>query len=377
MEKNLQGIILAAGKSTRFNTGRSKLLEVICGREMILYPINLLNELGIPPILVVGYQKDQIIDLLDSKKINCDFVIQEEQLGTGHALLCTKAKWSKDNILIMNGDMPLISSKLIEDLYSKHINTKAKLSFVVAQNMDPFLAHSYGKVIKDNDGIKIVEVKDLKGDPSDYSCINAGIYIVKRSFLEESINKINASEVTQEFYLTDLVGLASDKNYTVSTIPAPFDMVRGVNDLKELWAAEQIKRSELISKFMEKGVRFTFAQNVHLDIDVEIGRGTIVYGGVGIMKGTRIGKNCVIGSFTIMQGSSIGDNSRIRPHSFIKNSTIGSNCVVGPFAYIGEESKVADNTIVDKFDKLENENLEIGPFIAATKANVYNNLDEI
>src|SRR5579871_4996801 len=122
MITNVQAIILAAGKATRFGTGKSKLLEKICGQEMILYPTKVFESLSIPTTLVVGYQKESVIDAV--KKAHGDavsFVVQEKQEGTGHAILCSQQTWHKEHILIINGDCPLVTVDIIEQLYAKHI----------------------------------------------------------------------------------------------------------------------------------------------------------------------------------------------------------------------------------------------------------------
>ena len=159
----VQAIILAAGKSTRFNTGRTKLLEKICGQEMILYTTRLLEQLNIPITVVVGYQKDAIQEVITRHHHNSiNFVVQEEQCGTGHALMCTQPIWERENILIMNGDVPLVTTDIIENLYEKHIHSHADISFVIAHNADPVIG-GYGRVVKSENSIKIVEARDFDG----------------------------------------------------------------------------------------------------------------------------------------------------------------------------------------------------------------------
>ncbi len=172
----VQAVILAAGKSTRFNTGRTKLLEKICGQEMILYTTRLLEQLNIPITVVVGYQKDAIQEVITRHHHNSiNFAVQEEQCGTGHALMCSQPIWERDNILIMNGDVPLVTTDIIETLYEKHLHSHADISFVSAHNADP-VTGGYGRVVKTENSIKIVEARDFDGDANEHCCINAGIY---------------------------------------------------------------------------------------------------------------------------------------------------------------------------------------------------------
>jgi len=231
--KNIQAIVLAAGKATRFNTGTTKLTQKICGQEMVLYLTKVLAQMKIPTTLVVGYQKEQVIETV--KQHHGDtitFVTQEEQLGTGHALMCTKPQWDSEHLLILNGDMPLIAQDIIQELYDKHCATQAAMSFVVAHSADP-AGYSYGRVIQKDGSIQIVEAKHFEGDTHEHCFVNAGIYIISRSFLESAITEIKKNEKSKEFYITDLVKIAGDHKKTVSTTLASFDRIRGVNDLQD------------------------------------------------------------------------------------------------------------------------------------------------
>lgn len=348
IKNKLQAIILAAGKSSRFKSNKSKLLEKICGQAMILYPVKLLEQLAIKTTLVVGYQKEQIIDLLEKYRAtkyshnnnnnnlnsqNLEFITQEQQLGTGHALLCTQASWDQEHILILNGDVPLISADLIAQLYQKHLANQAAVSFVIAHNIDPMI-NSLGKILKINQQIKIIEAKDYAQNKAYYQsvtnstnpdedgcCINVGIYLFKTSFLQDSIQKLQKSSVTGEIYITDLVNLASEQNLTVNTVTGPFDNLRGINTMRELWIAEQLKRAEIINYWMDHGVRFFAPQNTHVDLDVTIGAGSYIGAGVELYGATTLGQNCHIASTCIIEDSVLADNTDLKPFSYLQNNS--------------------------------------------------------
>jgi bifunctional UDP-N-acetylglucosamine pyrophosphorylase/glucosamine-1-phosphate N-acetyltransferase len=349
MITNLQAIVLAAGKSTRFNINRTKMLEKICGQEMLLYPLQLLDQLHIPTTVVVGYQKDAIQEIITKKfEDRVHYAVQEEQHGTGHAIVCARDSFKEEHILIMNGDMPLVTAEIIEKLYAKHLETKATVSFIAAHNNDPS-GMTYGRVVKEENKIRIVEAKDFTGDLNDHCCINAGIYIVTKNFLEKNIEVIEKNEVSKEFYFTDIIKIASDQHETITTIVAPFDRIRGINNFQELWAAEQIKRTELIKYWMEHGVRFSVAQNVHIDIDVTIGSGTYIGCGVHIIRGSKIGKDCYIHEFSSIEQTILEDKVTIFSHCIVKNSYIGANAAVGPFAHITHHTTLKENVIIGNF----------------------------
>ncbi len=356
MSTNLQAIILAAGKSTRFNTGNTKLLEPICGLPMILYSIKLFEQLHIPITMVVGYQKDLVRETVNKYQTEeIHFVTQKEKCGTGHAILCARDSWQEEHILIINGDVPLVTKTIIESLYKKHRETNAAISFVTA-HADPSSA-AYGKVIQNENGIKIVEARNFEGDSSQHCCINAGIYIVTKEFLEKNITEIERNEKSKEFYLTDLIKIASDKGYTVSTVSAPFDRIRGINTFQELWATEQIKRSELIKYWMNRGVRFFVAQNVHIDLDVTIGSGSYIGCGVHLLNGTKIGQNCTINAFSSLDKTKIADNVTIDSHCIIKDAIINQGAQVGPFAHIRSNTVLEDNAVIGNFVEVKHSNI--------------------
>ena len=320
--KSVQAVVLAAGRSSRFKTGKTKLVEKICGQEMILYPVSLLVSLKLPVTVVVGFQKE-LVEKTIAKQFPDDviFAHQTEQLGTGHAIACSQESWTRDHILILNGDMPLVNKDIIEKLYEKHISKDAAISFITAHNCDPSAA-GYGRVIKGSDSIEIIEAKEFKGDLSENCCINAGVYLVKRSFLEENLQNLQQSAIAHEWYITDLVKMASDKKLGVETLSAPFDCIRGINTFKELWAAEQIKKSEIIQHWMDHGVHFLIAHNIQIDLNVSIGTGTVIGSAVHLLAGTKVGKNCTIDSFSIVKSSTIKDGATVFSHSVITNATI-------------------------------------------------------
>jgi len=312
-EKNTQAVILAAGSSSRFKTGTSKLLALICGQEMILYPVLLLEHLDIPTTVVVGFQRDKVIEAIRKNTDKPKYIVQKEQLGTGHALLCTQNNWHADNILLLNGDMPLISQDIIENLIAEHINAQAGISFIVSHNTDTSIG--FGRLVEKDGIVRIVEAKHFTYTPEQYPLVNAGIYIINRAFLEKYLNTIQCNEVTNEFYVTDLIELASNNNIPVVPIQVPFDALHGVNTLQQLERAERIKKRELTNYWMAHGVRFENPKNVHIDLSVTIEPGSEIGANVELRGTTRIGKKCHVKAGNILQDKNIEDNTIIEPYS--------------------------------------------------------------
>lgn len=354
--QKFQAIILAAGKSSRFNTGTTKLSVTLCGQEMIAYPAYLLASLHIHQTYVLGFQKETIQEILTQYAIpNVSYVEQKQQLGTGHALLCSQKEWNTEHILVLNGDIPLLTKEILEELITAHEEKQATVSFVTTYSAD-LSAQGLGRVIKKDNSIEIIEARNSQGEDFTQLPLNAGIYLFKKDFLDEALAKITPNEKTGEIYITDLIKYASNRQLPIATTIAPFDYVRGVNTLKELWAAEHIKRSEILTYWMDHGVRFAAALNVCIDLDVEIGSGTFIGTGAVLMRGTRIGKNCIINAFSYLSKTIVHDNVDIKPHSAICNSIIHKGAQIGPFAHLND-SEVQENAIIGNFVELKNSSI--------------------
>lgn len=358
MINDTQAIILAAGKSTRFNTEKIKLAEKICGREMILFLTKLLQTLHIPTVVVVGFQQEVMKNIITAEHGDTiEFVVQEKQEGTGHALACTQPTWRNDHILVMNGDVPFVTAELIISLYEKHITQNAAISFVTSYN-NTATERSYGRVIETDNGISIVEAKDFTGDINKQYPINAGIYLINKNFLEDYISMLNDQNASKEFYITDLVKIASQNNLVVTTTLAPFDTIRGINTLQELFAAEQIKNNELMNYWMSRGVRFSSIDNACIDMDVTIGQRSFIGSGVHIRGNSIIGKDCNIREFSSLENVILEDNVTILPHCIIRNAYIKSGTEIGPFAHLRSNVTIGQDSVIGNFVEIKNSSID-------------------
>jgi bifunctional UDP-N-acetylglucosamine pyrophosphorylase/glucosamine-1-phosphate N-acetyltransferase len=350
MKNTIQAIVLAAGKSTRFNTGRSKLTEPLCGRAMILHVTKMLHNLSINTSLIVGHDKEAVIKCVANHHSDITFIEQNEQQGTGHALMCSKDVWTKDHILVINGDMPLLKEDIIRALYQAHSAKNAALSFVIADydHNEPE-NHSYGRVIISDNRISIVEAKDFTGNIADDLPVNAGVYLIKKQFLMSAISQLTTNNKSNEFYITDLVAIAHGSNYPIVTLKTSFDTVRGINTLFELYVAEQIKRDHLVEYWMKQGVRFASPHNTVVDESVIIGRGTFVGYGTHLTGTTHVGENCTIQPFSILENALLENNVTVHSHSVIKNSVIKKGAQIGPFAHVRNDSIIGTNSAIGNF----------------------------
>jgi bifunctional UDP-N-acetylglucosamine pyrophosphorylase / glucosamine-1-phosphate N-acetyltransferase len=357
IQKDLQAIILAAGKSTRFATGSSKLLAPLCGQPMIVYPARLFHDLGIEITVVTGHEKEDVESAL-SKHItsNIQFAHQTEQRGTGHALLCTKDTWNKNHILIMNGDMPLVNNDIIIKLYDIHTENNAAVSFITAPNTDPLFA-SYGRVIHDDTSIRIVEASEFNVPiPQEYP-VNAGIYLINRDFLVNYCTALTQNNASNEFYITDLIGIASDASKTVCTLNVSCDEIRGINTLQELAAAEQIKRTQLMNTLMKQGVRFMMPDMTVIDLNVTIGKGTVIGAGAHLLGNTIIGEHCTVAPYCILENATLENNVVIDAHSVIRDSIVHTQAHVGPYAHLRLETVIHERAQIGNFVEIKKSSL--------------------
>lgn len=334
MPNTIQAVVLAGGTSERFQTNKTKLVEKICGKEMIIYPLQLLQKLHIPTSLVVGFQHERIQTVLQSHNIEIMHIFKQKQaLGSGHAASLTQSIWDKENILLMGADTPLLTEDAITKLLEKHITTDADISFITAHGIDTE-NKNFCKVVINGNKIHVVDSADQTEDFDNQCCISGGVYIAKRSFLVKYIHQLTQNSNNNEYYLPELIQIASNNKCKIVTSPVSIDTIRSVDTLADLWAIEHIKRSEIIRYWMNNGVRISNALNVTIDEDVIIEPGVHIASGVHLVGKTRIKKNCTIGAYSYIENSTIEDECSIQQHVVLTNTTIAQNSTIKPFTYI-------------------------------------------
>lgn len=239
----LHAIILAAGKGTRMHTELPKCACKVLGKPMIIHVVDSCIEAGIKDIVVVvGFKKEIIMDLLkDYPEVR--IALQEEQLGTGHAVKCAKEllKDADGNTIILPGDMPLIGKDNILKLLNNQIENNNQMTILSSIFENPF---SYGRLIRDefNNVIGIIEEKEATPEQKLIKEVNTGLYVVDNKLLFSSLDKINNNNIKGEYYLTDIVGILS-KKYRVNSLVASYDYrLMGINDLDTLAKVEQMAK---------------------------------------------------------------------------------------------------------------------------------------
>jgi UDP-N-acetylglucosamine diphosphorylase/glucosamine-1-phosphate N-acetyltransferase len=233
-------VILAAGKGTRMKSERAKVLHSVCGRPMLAYSIMLARNVKAEKIIVVvGHQADVVRE--NFKDEGLIFVEQREQLGTGHAVMQAREKFENfaGVILILCGDVPLLSMETIRNLFDSHIKERAVVTVLTALMSNPF---GYGRIIKKPTGevIKIVEERDASGEEKQVKEINSGIYCVDSRFLFDAVGEIKNDNAQKEYYLTDIIEIACKRNLAVRAVIADdAEEIMGINTTDDLQRAEE------------------------------------------------------------------------------------------------------------------------------------------
>ena len=349
--ENIATIILAAGKGTRMKSDLVKVLHPILGLPMLSYTIYLsLHHIKAEKtIVVVGHQADQIKERFQTPQIN--FVLQREQLGTGHAVLqaLPLLQGFTGTALILCGDVPLVKAETLRSFIDTFLGNDSTIAVLTAVVKDPY---GYGRIIRGPEGWleRIVEEKDASDEESLIREINTGIFCVRSAFLMEGLKEIGKENVQGEYYLPDLVEVARKRDLRCSAhmVANPVE-VMGINTRVDLATATEALRQEKVKELMLSGVTIIDPRTTYLDRTVEIGKDTTLYPNCTLQGRTRIGERCVIEPNSKISDTEIGDGVTIRSYSVITESRIEDGASIGPFAHLRPLSEVKAKARIGNF----------------------------
>ncbi len=347
----IAALILAAGKGTRMKSEIVKVMHPLAGKPMVAYPVAVAKMVGASRIaLVVGHQAERVQEYFNRDE-TISIVLQEEQLGTGHAVACAAEFLAgcDGDLLILCGDTPLITGETLRSLVATHNLHGAAITLLTARLPDPF---GYGRVIKGSDGriLRIVEEKDATPVEREIDEINSGIYCVKAAFLREAVTRIGNDNVQQEYYLTDIIGLADEAGlacYSCAvTDPAE---VMGVNDRVQMAAAGAVLRGRINEALMLSGVTIIDPATTYIEQGSVIGRDTVIFPNAVIGGGTVIGEGCVIAPSVTITNCRLGDRVQIKAGSVLEESVIHNDVAVGPMAHLRPGTVLKEQVKIGNF----------------------------
>lgn len=356
---NRFAVILAAGQGTRMKSRLYKVLHSVCGKPMVQHVVDQVSLVGVDEtVVIVGHGAEKVKEQLGDE---ITYVLQKEQLGTGHAVMQAESLLKDKNgvTIVLCGDTPLITKETMEALVNHHEKVGAKATILTANTSEPT---GYGRIVRDDNGSvgRIVEHKDANEEELKITEINTGTYCFDNAELFKALQSVGNNNVQGEYYLPDVIEILKKNNQLITAYQTvSFDETLGVNDRVALSSAEDIMKTRINEAHMRNGVTIIDPKNTYISSNVKIGLDTIIYPGTVLTGETIIGEDCVIGPNTEISNSSVG-NSTIIKQSVISNSEIGNEVNIGPFAHIRPESQISDSVKIGNFVEVKKSSFGVG-----------------
>ena len=351
-------VILAAGQGTRMRSQLPKVLHPILGQPMIFYSIRTaLDVTSRKPVVVVGHAAEAVRETVGDM---VEYVSQEPQLGTGHAVQQAERKLvgSADQILVVYADMPLLRVETLKRLIEKQQMSKGALTMLTVISDNP---RGFGRIVRKSTGEiqRIVEEAQATDEQLAIRELNTGVYCFDAKWLWDSLPRITLSP-KGEYYLTDLVEIATRDGYTVQSITLEDqDEIIGINNRVHLAEAEKILRQRINSRWMLEGVTIIDPERTYIEADVSIGQDTIIWPNTYLQKGTVIGRECELGPNSIIHNTKIGDRCKVLS-SITESAVLEDDVDIGPFGHLRKGAHLAKGVHMGNFGEVKNSYLGPG-----------------
>ena len=347
-------VLLAAGKGTRMKSAVPKVLHSVAGCSLIDRVLTTASTLSPASVAIVLGHRAELVQAALAHRSDLAFVVQEPQLGTGHALLTTAPllDGATGTLVLLSGDVPLLSTKTLENLIDRHTATGSSATVVTAFVDAPY---GYGRIVRDGERIaRIVEERDATPAERTIREINSGIYAFALEGLFDALRQIAPQNDQGEYYLPDLFTIFAARGSRIETLVVEdADEIRGINSRRELEAVSRIVRLRKNDELMAEGVTIEDTATTYIDRDVTVGADTIIHPGVTLEGATSIGGGCEIHSGVRIVDSRLGDRVTILNHCVITSSTIDDDARVGPFAHLRPDAVVRERARVGNFVELK------------------------
>ncbi len=348
---------MAAGKGTRLKSKRPKVLHTIGGRPLLGHVIAAASRIVRPEdiFVIVGHQAKQVEAAVTETGVR--FVLQPEQLGTGHAIQCAEPSFADyTDLIVLSGDVPLIQPETIQALQSFHATQSAAqpvaMTILTARPANP---HGYGRIVRAEgqgsvDVQAIVEQKDLAPGQDSIGEINSGIYAFRVAPLVRYLSQISAANTQKELYLTDMAGILRAAGERVVALEAPdAGEILGANTIAELVSLDTALRLRTAHALMAQGVTIFRPETTVIDSTVEVAPDTILEPGVQLLGHTRIGSGCHIRTGSVIENCILGDDVLIRQYCILADSAVGKDAKIGPFAHLRPGCEIGPEAHIGNF----------------------------
>ena len=347
-------IILAAGRGTRMRSARPKVLHPLAGLPLIEHVARAADPLRPGRAgLVIGHQGERVRTAL-SHRPTLAFAGQDEQRGTGHALLQAEPMFAglAGTLVVLSGDVPLIRPGTLEELVRAHEGAGAALTVLTAAVARPY---GYGRIVRAGGRLaRIVEERDASASQRQLKEINGGIYALDLPPLFEAIREIPPAGASNEICLPDLVRIYRQRGLPVETVEVSDpDEVRGINSQTELAEVKRIVRQTRNEELMAAGVTIEDPATTYVDMDVTVGPDTVIHPGVFLQGRTSVGARCELHAGVRIVDSTIGDDVTVRNHCVIQGATLARGAEVGPFAHLRPGAEIGETAKVGNFVEIK------------------------
>jgi bifunctional UDP-N-acetylglucosamine pyrophosphorylase/glucosamine-1-phosphate N-acetyltransferase len=347
--------IMAAGKGTRLKSRHPKVLHEIGGKPLLRHVIE--SAAKVVPMkdvyAIIGYEAENVRKAM--AETGAKFILQEEQRGTGHAIICGRDQLGNyEHVLVLSGDTPLIRPEIIERLRDFHLQKNAAMTILTAVPPNPA---GFGRIVRKSKGGKttdevqaIVEQKSLNKQQEKIREINTGIYAFATKPLFENIDKLSTDNAHSEYYLTDMAGLLAKAKQKVLALKAgEMDEALGINNRAELVKLDAQVRMAKALALMEAGVTIYKPETCTIDLDVEVGSDTILEPFVQLLGKTKVGSDCRIRSGSIIENSVIEDGALIQNGTIMHDSVVRVKAIVGPYSHLRPGSDIGPGAHLGNF----------------------------
>ena len=350
LPQDLCALVMAAGQGTRMRSEVAKVLHPLGGLPMVAHVLELCRSLHLKRTLVViGHQADQVRAALETYPV--EFIPQADQRGTAHAVLMaeTALEGFAGDVLVINGDVPLLSQALVERVLAAHRKSRAQATLVTTKLPNP---SGYGRVLRDRTGNFKAIIEEVEANPAERRVneINAGIYCFRTPPLFTALRQVRPSSIKGELYLPEVLRILRKGRGRIATVLAEDPReVLGINTRAELAEVAGILRRRVVDRLMESGVTCLDPTATYISVLAGVGRDTVLYPGVQIEGRTQIGEGCTIHAGSRVRDAQIGNRVTILDGSVILDSEIADESIIGPYAHLRPGNRISRKVKIGNF----------------------------